>query len=72
MRNYDIFGEPLEMTDEEMIQEWEEEAARADEAYAEMHQHCYGCEHYQAIGCCRDIDEFPECPRDVEKEGAEE
>ena len=31
---FDVFGEYVEETDEEMLTRWEEEAARADEAYA--------------------------------------
>lgn len=31
---FDIFGDYVEETDEEMLTRWEEEAARADEAYA--------------------------------------
>ena len=32
-RKYDIFGEPIEMTDDEILMESEEEAARNEEAY---------------------------------------
>ena len=32
-RKYDIFGEPIEMTDDEILIELEEEAARNEDAY---------------------------------------
>ena len=32
-RKYDIFGDPIEMTDDEILMESEEEAARNEAAY---------------------------------------
>ena len=33
-RKYDIFGEPIEMTDDEILIELEDEASRNEDAYA--------------------------------------
>ena len=37
---FDVFGDYVEETEEEMLTRWEEEAARADEEYA---KECGGC-----------------------------
>lgn len=35
-RKYDIFGEPIEMTDDEILIELEDEASRNEDAYVNL------------------------------------